>query len=145
MNVGKVCKVTAIILFIIDFIMAFVLEDALYYLFGDFVAFFVCVGSGFVSCLLIYAIGEIIDQLVCSNNNTEKIYSLLEARTPKRELTEKQTKKIINETSVSHIVSQLANNGVSNGVSNGSSWICKNCQSENKSSDRFCKSCGEYK
>ena len=85
MKVGKVCKGTSIVLFILDFIGSIVLGNTFAipgdYSFSDpsfnWTIFLYSVIAGFIFCLLIYALAEIIDQLEYSNSNSRKLYDLL--------------------------------------------------------------------
>lgn len=140
MGVGKVCKGTSIVLFGLDFIGAIALGNTFAipgdYSFSDpsfnWTVFLYGVIAGFIFCLLIYALGEIIDQLECSNNNTYKLYQLLNKIVPKEEKAEPLKSYL---TPSAPTVKKTADGG----------WICKKCNTKNGSSARFCKDCGTYK
>ena len=93
MGIGKVCKGTSIVLFILDFIGSIVLGNTFSipgdYSFSDpsfnWTIFLCGVITGFIFCLLIYALGEIIDQLVYSNSYTYELYQLLKKTAPEEE------------------------------------------------------------
>lgn len=85
MEVGTVCKGTSIILFILDFIGSIVLGNELGGYDFNWIVFLYGVIAGFIFCLLIYALGEIIDQLECSNSNTYELYQLLKKIAPEEE------------------------------------------------------------
>ena len=128
MEVGKVCKGTSIILFILDFIGSIVLG----YKF-NWVVFLYGVFAGFIFCLLIYALGEIIDQLECSNGNTYELYQLLKKIAPEEEKKTEPKKSYL--TPSTPTVEKTADGG----------WICKKCGTKNDGSAQFCKDCGTYK
>ena len=87
MRVGKICKATSIVLFILNFIGSIVLGNTFAipkdYSFGDpsfnLTIFLYSVIMGFIFCLLLYALGEIIDQLEYLNSNSKKIFDSLKA------------------------------------------------------------------
>lgn len=123
MNVGKVCKTTSIVLFILDCIVAIFYFD---------IFIFICaVAVGFVSCLLLYAIGEIIEQLVISNSSANELYELLKKTIPKDD----------NKKPKSYFASSAPS--AQTNVDHG--WICRNCNTKNDSNAQFCKDCGTYK
>ena len=141
MVVGKVCKGTSIVLFILDFIGSIVLGNTFAipdeYSFSDpsfnWTIFLYGVIAGFIFCLLIYALGEIIDQLECSNNNLYELYQLLKKTAPEAEKKTETPKSYL--TSSAPIVQKTADGG----------WICKKCNTKNDSNAQFCKDCGTYK
>lgn len=74
MNVGKICKVTSIVLFILDFLGSVSLGNALGGYDFNWSVFLYGILGGFILCLLIFALGEIIDRLECIS---ELLYDLL--------------------------------------------------------------------
>ena len=133
MEVGKLCKSTSIILFILDFIGSIVLGNELGGYYFDWAIFLYSVIGGFIFCLLIYALGEIIDQLKCSNDNTYELYQLLKKIAPEEEKKTEPKKSYL--TSSAPTVQKTADGG----------WICKKCNTKNESNAQFCKDCGTYK
>ena len=141
MEVGKVCKGTSIVLFILDFIGSIVLGNTFAipgrYSFSDpsfnWTIFFYGVIAGFIFCLLIYALGEIIDQLECLNGNTYELYQLLKKVALKEE---KKTEPKKSYLTPSAPTAKKTADG---------SWVCKKCDTNNDSSAQFCKNCGTYK
>ena len=83
--------------------------------------------------MLIYALGEIIDQLECSNNNIYELYQLLKKTAPEAEKKTETPKSYL--TSSAPIVQKTADG----------CWICKKCNTKNDSNAQFCKDCGTYK
>lgn len=77
MNVGTVCKGTSVLLFVLDFIGSIVLGNTFGDLDFNWSVFLYGIIVGFIFCLLIYALGEIINQLEISNNNSYELYLLL--------------------------------------------------------------------
>ena len=133
MEVGKVCKGTSIILFILDFIGSIVLGNELGRYDFNWGVFFYGIVVGFIFCLLIYAIGEIIDQFERLNTNTYNLYHLLKKIAPKEEKKTEPKKSYFSSSATN--VQKTADGG----------WICKKCGSKNGSTDRFCMGCGAYK
>ena len=133
MEVGKVCKGTSIVLFILDFIGSIVLGNELGGYDFNWVVFLYGVIAGFIFCLLIYALGEIIDQLECSNSNTYELYQLLKKMAPEEEKKTEPKKSYL--TPSTPTVKKTADGG----------WVCKKCGTKNDSSAQFCKDCGTYK
>ena len=138
MEVGKVCKGTSIVLFIFDFIGSVILGNKFavreYYSRSfNWTVFFYGVIIGFIFCLLIYALGEIIDQLEYSNSNTYELCQLLRKTVPKEENK--------NETKKSYFIPPAP---TVQKTANGR-WVCKECNTDNDSSALFCKNCGEYR
>ena len=133
MQVGKVCKGTSIVLFILDFIGSIVLGNELGGYDFNWVVFLYGVIAGFIFCLLIYALGEVIDQLECSNSNTYALYQLLKKIAPEEEKKTEPKKSYL--TSSTPTVQKTADGG----------WVCKKCNTKNDSGAQFCKDCGTYK
>lgn len=141
MGIGKVCKGTSIVLFILDFIGSIVLGNTFSipgdYSFSDpsfnWTIFLCGVITGFIFCLLIYALGEIIDQLVYSNSNTYELYQLLKKTVPEEEKKTEPQKSYL--TSSAPTVRKTSDGG----------WVCKKCNTKNDSNTQFCKDCGTYK
>lgn len=79
-----------------------------------------------VICIIIYALGEIIEQLEISNENIYSTYRLLEKLMPEEEIKYAPPVPDIKKTS-------------------SGGWICKKCNAENESVSQYCKECGEYK
>lgn len=140
MEIGKVCKVTSIVLLVLDFIGSIVLGNTFAlpgkYSFSDPSfnwAIFLCgVIAGFIFCLLIYALGEIIDQLECSNNNTYQLHQLLRRLTVEKNKAEPQKSYPTTSTPPAKKISY-------------DGWICKECNTKNSSTAQFCRNCGKYK
>ncbi len=78
MSVGKVFKGASIVLFILDIVISIDLGNQLgYYRFNQVI--FVCgLLFGLIFCLLIYALGEIMDQLRYSKHSSKEIVGQLE-------------------------------------------------------------------
>lgn len=135
MKVGKVCKGTSIVLFILDFIGSISLGNTFAFSRHSFNwnVFLYGVIAGFIFCLLIYALGEIIDQLECSNSNTCELYQLLAKDVP-------QAKKKT-ETNKSYFKSSAS---TIRKTADGD-WLCEKCNTMNDSTAQFCKGCGQYK
>jgi len=125
MSIGSICKKTAVVLFVLDIIVTIFLTIAS----GNLLILIFGVFGGFIPCLLIYAVGEIIDILEEINENTNEIFSYLKKNDQKDEV-----KKESGTTYFSAPV-KTADGG----------WICKKCGTKNDSSSQYCKDCGEYK
>ncbi len=124
---GNACRGTAVILFVINILLAFVLLIK-----AGFIIFLALLVSGFVSFLSLFALGTIIE-------NTEYInVSILELRGLLRKISEKET------DDTSNAVSYKAADRVPK-EPYGKAWTCKKCNAENEGTTLFCKSCGEYK
>lgn len=123
---GLIWKFSAIIVFIINFISTIKLG-----LSGlEFIALLL---GCYIFCLLLYGVGEIIDRLGSINSDAyylRDLYYLLKKVVPeeKKEMEKAPPKPSIN---------------VRKTISGG--WRCNKCGTENESSSRFCKDCGEYK
>ncbi len=141
MEIGRICKRTAIVLFILDFIGSIVLGNTFgtpgEYSFQDpsfnWAIFLYSIIIGFVFCLLIYALGEIIDQLECSNNNTYALYQLLKKIVPDED--KKSEQKQPHLKSSAPAVKKTADG----------EWICSKCGEKNDINAQFCRACGQYK
>lgn len=118
---GTVCKATAIILLILDFIGSVTLGN----IFGKYdfnwEVFFYGVITGFVFCLLIYAVGEIIAQLEKCNDNSKKIIELLKSEN----ICKPAAKIQIAETHAPIGNNSIAENAVKPNV--GHKWLCNSC------------------
>ena len=139
MQVGKVCKTTAVVLFVLAVAASLVIDIALE---GCSAIFFGGSAGAFIYCLLIYAIGEIIDQLKYSNELSDGIYELLRKKESKEgsaSTTPSKSYSISSYPTVADTVSNLVNN------TNKTGWRCSKCQTLNDSHAQFCKDCGEYK
>ena len=68
MQTGKVCKISAVVLFVLDFIGSMELGDE----FG-FTVFLYGIIAGFIFCISLYALGEIVEKLVEIAENTTPI------------------------------------------------------------------------
>lgn len=91
MKIGKICKGAAVMLFLLEFIGSVVLGNELGVYDFNWIVFLYGVACGFVFCLGIYALGEIINQLEYSNSNAEKLYDLLNSADIKRGKNASQT------------------------------------------------------
>ena len=118
MEVGALCKGTSIVLFILDFIGSIVLGNELGGYDFNWTIFLYGIIVGFVFCLLIYALGEIIDQLECSNSNTYELYKLLE------KIKQKEDKPESPKASSSYSTPTVKK------AADGD-WICKKCGTKN--------------
>ncbi|MCI5892459.1 MAG: hypothetical protein MRZ66_03540 [Clostridiales bacterium] len=141
MKFGRVCKDISVVLFILDFIGSIILGNTFAiqgkHSFSDpsfnWAIFLYGVIAGFIFCLLIYALGEIIEQLECSNSNTYELYQLLKKIAPEEENKTETKKSYL--TSSAPTVEKTADGG----------WICKKCNTKNDGNAQFCKGCGTYK
>ena len=68
MEVGKICKTSAIILFVLDVIGAISLGEDL-----GFTFFLYGIIAGFIFCISLYALGEIVERLTEIAQNTTPI------------------------------------------------------------------------
>ena len=136
MKVSSVCKTTAGGLFILGFLSAIsTAKDLGEFFDGEFswgIFFFIAL-STFVFCLLIYAIGEIVEKLHTANNNTYAIYNLLQ------KTADNGTANAASQKSVYTPTASSAQKPVN------SSWVCKHCSARNDATALFCKNCGTYK
>lgn len=141
--VGKICKGTSIILFILAFIGSISLADQIT-INGDFnwTIFFCGLIISFLFCLQIYAMGEIIDQLECSNSNTYELYQLIDKSYRDKFSSKKSDFKndIVNK---SYSNPYPTNSTIGKNANGG--WTCKKCNSQNNELAQFCKDCGAYK
>ena len=64
---GMLCKILAVVVLVGGIILGFKAETLLLGIFG-----------GLVSCLVLYAFGEIVDQLSCLNSNVYELYQMLD-------------------------------------------------------------------
>ena len=128
---GKVCKGSAIVVFILGIIGSIVLGNELGYDFNWSVFLYGIIAS-FLFCLFLYSIGEIIDQLETSNSNIYELYQLLKKIVPKEE---KKT-----EPKKSYLISSAPTVKKTTG-----GWVCDKCGTKNDGSAQFCKDCGTYK
>ncbi len=120
---GTVCKGTAIVLFILDFIAAIFLSLDL-----GFLMFLYVVIGGFLFCLFLYATGEIIDQLETSNTNTYELYQLIKNMQDKEE---KKNEKAERDTQ----------SAKSNITITSHKWLCNSCGKYRETSP--CPYCGK--
>ncbi|MBO4941254.1 MAG: hypothetical protein J6D15_03535 [Clostridia bacterium] len=124
---GNVCRGTAVVLFVINILLAFVMLIK-----AGFIMFLALLVSGFVSFLSLFSLGTIIE-------NTEYInVSILELRGILRKMSEKKTADT--NKGVLYKMPDAASK-----EPYGKEWICKKCNVENEGTTLFCKSCGEYK
>lgn len=135
-GVAKTCKITAVILLILAFIGAIIIGKV-YGSYGgfDFSITLILWLSSFISCLLLYAVGEIIDQISMSNTNTYMLYQVISKMQSKDE---KDT--IHNPTPAASVKSMPYVNTASHGE-----WVCKKCNTKNDANVISCKNCGIYK
>ncbi len=111
---ANICKIFSVVLFILSVIFTFICENLVFL-------------STMIICLIIYAIGEIIQQLECLNGNTVELYRLIEKLVPKEEKEEKKPLPAkVKKTETGD-------------------WVCRKCGAENGDNTQFCKECGEYK
>ena len=135
--IGIICKICAAVLFILDIIGSAIIsyvpaehwtDNA------DFIwtTFFTGVVSGFIVCLIIYVLGEIVDQLYISNANTHELYKLLK-KNDHYDNPPEEKESYFNSFSTSFPPAE------------GDGWVCKKCGSNNNKSALYCKDCGTYK
>lgn len=134
-TVGKVCKVSAIVMFILDFIGSITLGRSLGYYDFNWGIFFSGIVVGFIFCMLIYAIGEIIDCLDNINTETLLMRKALEKLSNEDNDNENQS----TDTKRHSIFESTTSIDLSG------TWTCEKCGSHNPSTSRVCKGCGEYK
>ncbi len=73
MEAGKMCQVTAVVLFILGVVASIIIAIG-----GEsFLIFLYVLAIDFVSCLLLYSIGEIIEQLYIANTNIYAIHNVV--------------------------------------------------------------------
>lgn len=120
--IGSVCKVSAIILCVLA--LLFSLFSGM-----TFGGILVTMLSAFLYGLLLYAVGEIAEQLTFSNQNTYELYHLLKRLVPPE------------EKDTSHPIPPAPN--VKRTADGG--WICKKCDTINDGNKSFCRDCGTYK
>ncbi len=121
---SKVCKVTAIVFFVLSVIAAVI--QLLSSQFGLY-SFIYTIVVGFIFSLFFYAIGEIIEQLEVSNSNTYELYKLIKNAEQKKG----------NNITASAPPAPKLNYDVE--------WECKNCGTKNAKDARFCRNCGEHR
>lgn len=108
MKIADICKGTSIILFFLSLIGSIIL-----WIKFESIFVFLCVAVvSFIECLLIYALGEIIEQLECSNGNTYELYQLLKKLVP-----DEEKNGVSKAASASNIIK----------TAEGDGWICKKC------------------
>ena len=133
MKVGETCKVTAVVLFILDFIGSIVWGVAT----ESFLVFLSCIFGGFLFCLLLYTLGEIAEHLNAVNDNTCEIARLLKKLTLSDSRTQHPSPA---RPAVSSFHVQTPIKREEDG-----SWICRKCSTRNESTAQFCKDCGTYR
>ena len=133
MQVGNVCKVSAIIVFSLDFIGSIIIaaktENFMFFLIGFL--------SSFLFCLVLYALGEIVDQLEISNNNTYQLYKMLKSKEAKDSAPASPSQTSTPSSAPARSV-LLSNTGKD-------SWVCRSCGTRNSNTDMSCRECGKYK
>ena len=111
---ANLCKIFSVVLFVLSVILTFVCENLIF------------LGTA-VICVIIYALGSIIERLEYLNDNTVELYKLIEKLVPKEEKPEKAP-----------LPAKVKRTEDGN-------WICRKCGAENNENTQFCKECGEYK
>ncbi len=107
---ANLCKIFSLVVFVLSVILVFVCEN------------FIFLGTT-VICIIIYALGSIIERLEYLNDNTVALYRLVEKLVPKEDKT------------VPPVVKRKV----------PGDWLCQKCGAENNENAQFCKDCGEYK
>lgn len=125
---GNVCRTTAVVLFVANILLAFVLLMQ-----SGFIIFLALLVSGFVSFLSLFSLGTIIENTEELNSNIFELHRMLR----------KIGKEIVPEEK-SGQSTPTGKNTTARKTENGM-WICKKCSAENDSLAQFCKECGEYK
>ena len=132
MEVAKICKSMACVVFILDVLGSIFLGVE-----AGFLSFFVGIFSGSILGLMLLAIGEIIEQLEISNGNTYELYQLLKEKrnecNPEVKVVSRREKSKLSKLAAEKIKSA------------DSDWICTSCNEKNSINDVYCKNCGEYK
>lgn len=129
---SSICKFTSVSVFILCFIASIVLGNKLGEDGFNWMLFLYVNISSWLFCVVLYALGEIVNQLQISNSNMKEVYYLLN---------KKSSKEVVKENNKSYPappVSTIKN------VSK-SDWICSKCGTKNSYNTAFCKDCGQYK
>lgn len=125
---GNVCRATAVVLFVVNILLAFVLLIK-----SGFIIFLALLVSGFVSFLSLFSLGTIIENTEDLNSNIFELHRMLR----------KISKEIAPEEKSGHHA-PIGRNTTARKTENGK-WVCKRCSAENDALAQFCKECGEYK
>lgn len=132
---GTAYKNISVGIFILGFFGSVYLGQTIGYGF-EWIPFLTGVVSTFIFCMQIYAIGEIIDQLECSNNNTQALCRLLKRLSPeeKKPIQKKAmpTAKNTAETEKDTV----------NEMSELVGWACQSCGAINDLEAKYCSECG---
>ena len=129
---GFIFKGLSIVLLILDFIGSIFLGNEL----GGSV-FFIALLSGAIFCLVLYAIGAILDEIAALRSDVAFIARMVDKRLPQEQKVQEQK-----PSQQSYFSKAIHSNAVSG---TGGAWICKSCSTKNESTARFCKGCGKYK
>ena len=132
-KVATTCKATAIIMFIITVITSIIIgaSSRMNYNSGSSITLLV---SGFISSLLIFALGELIELLDNIRTNTYELLDLNRREIIDRDKDERQSTSAYASSRTSPIKKTSEGN-----------WICIECEVENKASLIQCKGCGKYR
>ncbi len=125
---GNVCRATAVVLFVANILLAFVLLMQ-----SGFIIFLALLVSGFVSFLSLFSLGTIIENTEELNANIFELHRMLR----------KISKEVLPGENLGKIT-PAGRNPTTRKTENGI-WICKKCSAENDALAQFCKECGEYK
>ncbi len=136
-KVAITCKATAIIIFILTFFATIISGNLGEGNYASGVAITVLIStltSTFISSLLIYALGEIIELLHNIRKNTYELHDLNRREIRKKEKGENQS-----------TIGYAAPRTYSFEKTSEGSWICKECKAENSTQAIHCKDCGKYR
>ncbi len=115
-NYGSVMKSIALVLFVLVIIVSIIMMVQ----FTFFAGLKVLV-SAFVSCLLLYGVGQIAENTANTSAYTEMIYRLLAEKAEAEELNDPKP------------------------IKKEGDWVCKTCGVGNPKYSQACKHCGELK
>lgn len=120
------CKVIAIIIWVVGVAIGFALLMV-----GEGFIGLISLASALMTGTLFWVVGQIVEELGQVNENLHRIGNALE-----RNRDTGITDVIVEQNEVPEHSMTASING---------EWICKKCQTKNKTSDMICKVCGKYR